>query len=234
MRYYIADCHFFHRSLLDRMDARGFSTVEEMNAYMIEKWNSRVRKNDEVIILGDFSWGTAEQTNEILSQLQGKLFLIKGNHDLFLKDKDFDASRFGWVKDYAELHDNKRKVVLSHYPIVCYNGQYRKDASGNPKTFMLHGHIHNTQDQKFLDDYAAYLKTQTHTNLATGQPEPVPFQMINCFCQFSDYVPLTLDEWIALDEKRRQGNLEIPRPKTESSEKKVKKEVEGEGNGTEP
>jgi hypothetical protein len=31
--------------------------------------------------------------------------------------------------------------------------------------------------------------------------------MINCFCMYSDYVPLTLEEWIALDEKRRK---EIP------------------------
>lgn len=27
--------------------------------------------------------------------------------------------------------------------------------------------------------------------------------MINCFCMFSDYVPLTLDEWIEVDRKRR-------------------------------
>ena len=31
----------------------------------------------------------------------------------------------------------------------------------------------------------------------------IPCQMINCFCMFSDYVPLTLDEWILLDKKRR-------------------------------
>ena len=31
----------------------------------------------------------------------------------------------------------------------------------------------------------------------------IPCQMINCFCMFSDYVPLTLDEWIQLDKKRR-------------------------------
>ena len=27
--------------------------------------------------------------------------------------------------------------------------------------------------------------------------------MINCFCMYSDYTPLTLDEWIELDAKRR-------------------------------
>ena len=52
MRYYIADQHFYHRSLLTSMDKRPFSTVEEMNQYMIDQWNSRVKPDDEVIILG--------------------------------------------------------------------------------------------------------------------------------------------------------------------------------------
>ena len=204
MRYYIADCHFFHKALLNHMDNRGFESVEEMNEYMIERWTSKVRKNDEVVILGDFSWGSSQETQELLDRLKGKLFLIRGNHDLFLKDKQFDDRRFGWVKDYAELSDNRRKVVLSHYPMVCYNGQYRRDEEGKPKTFMLHGHIHSTQDQKFLDDYAKYIQQQTHKNIGTGAAESVPFQMINCFCQYSDYTPLTLDEWIEADRKRKE------------------------------
>ena len=73
MRYYISDPHFFHGGLNIKMDMRGFSSVEEMNAYMLEKWNGRVRQNDEVIILGDLSWGKAEQTNELLQKLNGKL-----------------------------------------------------------------------------------------------------------------------------------------------------------------
>ena len=28
------------------------------------------------------------------------------------------------------------------------------------------------------------------------EPMPIPCNMINCFCMYSDYVPLTLDEWI--------------------------------------
>ena len=31
------------------------------------------------------------------------------------------------------------------------------DEDGNPKTFMLHGHIHATQDQQFLDAYQEYI-----------------------------------------------------------------------------
>ena len=31
----------------------------------------------------------------------------------------------------------------------------------------------------------------------------IPCSMINCFCMFSDYKPLTLSEWIDVDRKRR-------------------------------
>ena len=204
MRYYIADCHFFHRALNEHMDQRGFESVEAMNAYMIERWNAKVRKNDEVVIFGDFSWGKADETQEVLKQLHGRLYLIKGNHDRFLNDKDFDASRFLWIKDYAELNENKRKVVLCHYPIACYNGQYRKDESGNPKTFMLHGHIHKTQDQMYLDAYQNFVQKQMHRSIA-GSMEHVPCQFINCFCMYSDYQPMTLDEWIEIDQQRRKN-----------------------------
>ena len=37
------------------------------------------------------------------------------------------------------------------------------------------------------------------------EPEPIPCNMINCFCMFSDYQPMTLDEWIEIDGKRRKA-----------------------------
>ena len=89
MRYYIADCHFFHGALNEKMDRRGFETVEKMNEYMIHQWNSRVRNNDEVIILGDLSWGTADETKGLLEQLKGKLYLIEGNHDRYRTSKAY-------------------------------------------------------------------------------------------------------------------------------------------------
>ena len=72
MRYYISDCHFFHGAMNEKMDRRGFSDTEEMNRVMIERWNSRVRKNDEVVILGDLSWGGATETALLLRELKGK------------------------------------------------------------------------------------------------------------------------------------------------------------------
>lgn len=200
-RYYIADQHFYHKNLNHRMDNRGFSDVEYMNQYMIAQWNSKVKKNDEVVILGDFSLGNAYETGEVLKQLNGAKFLVAGNHDRFLSDKDFDRSLFKWVKPYAEMNDNKRKVVLSHYPIFCYNGQFKKDENGIPRTWMLHGHTHFTQDQILVEQFKEITRNFPRAS-RNSKDEPAPMQMINCFCMLSDYVPLTLDEWIELENKQ--------------------------------
>lgn len=203
MRYYIADCHFFHEHLNTKMDRRGFANAEEMNAFMLAQWNKKVRKNDEVVILGDLSWGKPEETNQLLDQLQGRLFLIQGNHDKFLKNKEFNADRFEWIKPYEELSDNKRKVILSHYPIMCYNGQYRLDEEGNPKTYMLYGHVHDTFDQRLLEQFQEITRNQKRVDPG-GIERAIPCQMINCFCMYSNYTPLTLDEWIECDKKRKK------------------------------
>lgn len=201
MRYYISDLHFFHGNLNTKMDFRGFGSAEEMNEYMLQKWNAKVRRNDEVIILGDLSWGKAEETNALLKRLNGRLYLIQGNHDRFLKDKDYDSSRFVWIKPYEELHDNKRKIILCHYPIMCYNGQYRLDENENPKTYMLYGHVHDTYDQRLVEQFQNITRSSIREN-ADGVERAIPCNMINCFCMYSDYTPLTLDEWIECDRKR--------------------------------
>lgn len=204
MRYYISDLHFFHERLNHELDCRGFASAEEMNAYILEKWNAKVRAGDDVVILGDVSAGTAEQTTELLKKLNGRLYLIEGNHDHFLKHRKFDTSLFQWIKPYEELRDNKRKVILCHYPVFCYNGQYRREEDGTPKTYMLYGHVHNSGDERLVNEFICRTRqTMIKSRYAEG-PEPVPCQMINCFCMFSDYTPLTLDEWIEVDEKRRR------------------------------
>ncbi len=204
MRYYISDLHFFHDALNKNMDRRGFESAEAMNEYMIEKWNAKVRKKDEVVILGDFAvTAKGEEVNEVLNRLKGKKYLIIGNHERYLTDKTFDPSAFGWALPYKEMNDNDRRVVLSHYPIMCYDGQYRLTKDGKPKSYMLYGHVHNTFDEYLVNEHIESLKKKRRILRADEPPVSIPCNMINCFCMFSDYTPLTLDEWIEVDEKRR-------------------------------
>ena len=204
MRYYIADLHFCHEKLNTQMDKRGFSDVEAMNEYMIRQWNSKVRRGDDVVILGDFCMSPkGEVANSLLERLQGNKCLIVGNHDKYLNDRRFKTEYFKWIRPYEELSDNKRKVILSHYPIMCYNGQYRRNGDGSPKTYMLYGHVHNTFDETLINDYVNGVRRQRRNILGSDEEVEIPCNMINCFCMFSDYVPLTLDEWIEADAKRR-------------------------------
>jgi len=204
MRYYISDLHFYHANMNTQMDQRGFASFEEMNEYMIEQWNQKVRKNEEVVILGDFSIAKGEKTNELLQRLKGKKYLIVGNHDRFLNDKTFDRSLFKRIELYMELNDNKRKVILSHYPVFCYNGQYRLNDQGEPKVYMLYGHVHNTYDELLINHFQNITREQKRLVYHANEERPIPCNMINCFCMFSDYTPLTLDEWIEVDAKRRE------------------------------
>ncbi len=210
MRYYIADCHFYHKNLITNLDNRPFASVEEMNSCMIEKWNEKVRTNDDVVVLGDLSFGDGEETNQILGELNGRIYLIKGNHDdKFLGDSQFKSSRLEWVEDYKEMNDNKPKVILMHYPVFCYNGQNKYDSDGNPRTYMLYGHVHNTYDQVLIDSFISETRKAKRVMAHSTVETNIPCQMINCFTMYSDYTPLSLDEWIERDRERRQKlNLE--------------------------
>lgn len=112
MIYFTADTHFFHSNIINLCD-RPFKNVDEMNKVLIRNWNSYITELDEIYILGDFLFkGTGSQANAILNTLKGKKYLIRGNHDKFLNDENFDMSAFEWVKDYFVLNYKKMKFVL--------------------------------------------------------------------------------------------------------------------------
>lgn len=184
---YISDCHFGHQNIM-RFDGRPFGSVEEMDNYMIEKWNSVVEKDDTVYIIGDFCWGLESEWVDILSRLSGRKVLIMGNHDL-KRFKPKARRFFIEVKDYKEVKDDGRRVILSHYPMCCFKHD------GDSNVWHLHGHTHRTQEQELVERY-------TEMVLSAGTIHRG--QMINVGCMFDhiNYVPRTLDELIEYWKKR--------------------------------
>ena len=76
----IGDTHLGHKRICE-YTGRPFSSVEEMDTAIIHNWNKYIRKDDWVICLGDFAFGNPRP---YLRQLNGRLILIKGNHDKYL------------------------------------------------------------------------------------------------------------------------------------------------------
>lgn len=204
MKLYISDLHFYHENVM-KLDNRQFPDIRSMNQHMIEQWNAKVKGGDQIIVLGDMFWSKEpDEVNAILNRLSGKICLVEGNHDnRWLKKEGINLNRFEWVKPYAELSDGDYTVIASHYPVFCYNHQYLQTSNGTPRTYMLYGHVHNTHDEVLVNQF----QELTRATILKGseQDRKIPCNMINCFCKFSDYIPLSLEEWIKVDEKRRSG-----------------------------
>ena len=72
---------------------------------------------------------------------------------------------------------------------------------------MLYGHVHDTQDQRLLERFQGITSETTFLN-TQGETQHIPCNMINRFCMYSNYQPLTLDEWIACDKNRKQKSCQ--------------------------
>ena len=68
---------------------------------------------------------------------------------------------------------------------------------------MLYGHVHDTMDGQLVQQFCAITRETRRQSKYDEEPLPIPCNMINCFCMYSDYVPLTLDEWIRNEKQRR-------------------------------
>ena len=135
MIYIISDTHFGHGNII-KSCGRPFENTEEMDRILIENWNNTVKPNDEVYHLGDVSFGRPEIAQEILYQLNGRIYLIKGNHEKTVLRTEKCRKRFEWVKDYYELKHQDKLFVMFHYPILSWN-------KGHYGSYHLYGHTHN-------------------------------------------------------------------------------------------
>ena len=135
--FFTSDHHFGHKGIIKHAK-RPFASVEEMNETLILRWNEKVKKNDIVYHLGDIGLMASSKLAEILERLNGKIHLIKGNHDDLNRNC---KERFEWIKDYHELKlpdpdsVNNQLIVMMHYPLMTWKGKY----SGS---FHLFGHSH--------------------------------------------------------------------------------------------
>ena len=183
--YYIADLHLGHENVI-RFDKRPFNNIQEMEKVIVSNWNNRVHQDDTVYVLGDFAWAKENEWLPILAKFKGQINLIRGNHD----PKQFSNSTrrlLHDIKDYKEIHDSGRQVILCHYPIPFYKH------SNKDKYYMLYGHVHNTRENDFLEK----LKNEVAASCSEPGHSKAHFINVGCMMPWMDYTPRTLDEIIA-------------------------------------
>lgn len=132
MAWFISDTHFNHTNIIKYCN-RPFSSTIEMNEHIISKWNDTINKNDTVHHLGDFALQSDKNTVlNLVSQLNGKIILILGNHDRHSKQWFLDCG-------FAEVHKSVEinQYILSHRPRLI-------DTLGDK--INIHGHIHNAEN----------------------------------------------------------------------------------------
>lgn len=149
--WFTSDSHYNHSNLCKGVSrwsnvdgARDFTTVEEMNNALVDRYNEVVDQNDEVYHLGDWSWGGTDKIKEFHSRLICKnIHLILGNHDKEIeRNSEGVKGLFKSVTTSKQIYVEGQMIVLSHYAHTVWNKSHR-DA------WMLFGHSHGTLKRTF-------------------------------------------------------------------------------------
>jgi len=104
-RWFTSDPHFDDDEIISFCN-RPFKNAEQMNRQLINNWNSRVKPEDEVYMLGD--WCVKRGSKYWENQLNGKIIYIEGNHDRNNHTKSIIQS--------AIINYGGYKIALVHNP----------------------------------------------------------------------------------------------------------------------
>ena len=132
--WFTSDTHFCHENII-RFSGRPFANVTEMNEELIRRWNESVPEDGIVFHLGDFCLGGPKDWNNIMCRLNGKIYLILGNHDMKNVQQGF-MQRFESVTQQMTIRVGGQSIILNHNPFLCYGGASRN-------VWQLFGHVHS-------------------------------------------------------------------------------------------
>lgn len=158
--WFTSDTHFGHKKILEyEPEARPFSSVEEMNEVMIDRWNHCVGRNDIIYHLGDFCFG--KSSLDIAARLNGKKRLIMGNHDSYPVDD--------YLRHFEKVMGVKywKMCVLTHIPV-------HPDNLGSRAFINVHGHLHSNKMRIVTDQNDIY-DDENYFNVSVEQNNLRPF-----------------------------------------------------------
>ena len=159
MIYVISDT-FFGRS--SKAKDRGFADTQEMQESMIEKWNSKVNKNDIVYHLGNFAWDVISAENAFMN-LNGIINLIPARYDTGILPTLNVFEDIHLVKNHIHVIETL-ECVLSHWPL-------RSWPLKNKGTLHIHG-----GDRRFVADLKK--ENRFNANCELWSLEPISLESL--------------------------------------------------------
>lgn len=192
MNYFISDLHIGHANAI-KYDNRPFADITEMNNKIIENWNSRVKTDDTVYILGDFIWAKEYLWPFYVEPLAGKKVLIRGNHD----PMEFSTATkrlFQKITNLMEIKEDSKHIVMCHYPIPFFRAGFSENS------YMLYGHVHKTLEYEYIKELRKKIKANSN---GYGTPNG-NFINVGAMMPYMDYTPRTFEEIISGDDTYRQ------------------------------
>ena len=142
-----SDLHFCHNREFVYVP-RGFSNVWEMNEAIVDNWNTNVKFDDEVYLLGDVMLNDNDLGLKLLKSLKGNIHIVCGNHDT---DTRVELYRNCWnvveITYATIIKQGKYRFYLSHYPTITSN---LDESHLSQHLFNLYGHTH--QKTNFYND----------------------------------------------------------------------------------
>jgi calcineurin-like phosphoesterase family protein len=131
--FFTSDHHFDHVRIIE-LCKRPFNDVDEMNETMVRRWNERVRPDDVVYHLGDFSLKQAEVAERFANRLMGEIRFVWGNHD---RPSVICMNRWYGADPILEIKVEGIEITLCHYAMRVWNKSHHG-------ALMLYGHSHGT------------------------------------------------------------------------------------------
>jgi len=140
--FFTSDTHYGHNNILKYVPERAFDNTEDMDEALIDAHNVVVAPKDTVYHLGDFAFASKKRIKEILTRLNGYIYLLRGNHDRAFKGP-FAAELLesgllvNIIHANYEVRIGNARVVLDHYAHRVWNNSHHG-------AIHLYGHSHGS------------------------------------------------------------------------------------------